>query len=159
MSDDLYHSDVLAWSAQQAELLRRAARGERVNGLDWPNLIEEIEDVGASQRAAVESLLHQALVHLLKIAGWPASDPVPHWQGEVVGFLADANRRFTPSMRHLIDIGRLYAPALRQVRLVRIGGTAPARLPPACPLALDDLLTDEPDPAALAQRLAAAANG
>jgi hypothetical protein len=31
MPDDLYDTDVLAWSERQAELLRRAARGKRVN--------------------------------------------------------------------------------------------------------------------------------
>ena len=61
MSDTLYDTDVLSWSEQQAELLRRAARGERVNGLDWPNLIEEIEAVGRSEVRAVVSLLEQAL--------------------------------------------------------------------------------------------------
>jgi hypothetical protein len=32
MPDDLYDRDVLAWSEYQADLLRRLARGERVNG-------------------------------------------------------------------------------------------------------------------------------
>jgi hypothetical protein len=38
MPNDLYDRDILAWSAQQADLLRRAARGERVNGLDWDHV-------------------------------------------------------------------------------------------------------------------------
>jgi hypothetical protein len=46
MADDLYHHDVLAWSQHQADLLRRLARGERVNGVDWDHVAEEIEDVG-----------------------------------------------------------------------------------------------------------------
>jgi hypothetical protein len=42
---DLYEDDVLLWSEQQAELLRRHAAGERANdaALDWPNILEEIE--------------------------------------------------------------------------------------------------------------------
>ncbi len=47
MSD--YDADVLQWSEHQAALLRRAAAGERVNDLDWPNIIEEIESVGRSE--------------------------------------------------------------------------------------------------------------
>jgi len=31
MPDDLYDRDALAWSEHQASLLRRVARGERVN--------------------------------------------------------------------------------------------------------------------------------
>src|SRR5215470_15760572 len=42
---DLYEDDILLWSEQQAELLRRRA----ANDLDWANLAEEIEDVGKSQ--------------------------------------------------------------------------------------------------------------
>jgi hypothetical protein len=39
------------WSGRQADLLRRVARGERINSddLDWPNIIEEVESVGRSQ--------------------------------------------------------------------------------------------------------------
>ena len=159
MSDGLYDTDILVWSEQQADLLRRAARGERVNGIDWPNLVEEIEDVGRSQLRAVRSNLRQALVHLLKLAGWPNSAAAPHWQAETLAFLGEAGDDATPSIRNRLDLARLYADALRQVRVDRIDGTPPAALPPACPLALDDLLTDDPDPAALAQRLAAAANG
>ena len=42
--------DILLWSERQAELLRRRAAGELVNDaeLDWPNIAEEIEDVGRS---------------------------------------------------------------------------------------------------------------
>ena len=55
MSD--YDSDILIWSERQADLLRRRAAGELVNdaALDWPNIAEEIEDVGRSQLNAVES--------------------------------------------------------------------------------------------------------
>ena len=44
MPDDLYERDFLSWSEQQAELLRRTALGERVNGVDWPHIVEEIAD-------------------------------------------------------------------------------------------------------------------
>jgi hypothetical protein len=54
-----YDTDILIWSERQGELLRRRAAGELVNEaeLDWPNIAEEIEDVGRSQLHAVESLL------------------------------------------------------------------------------------------------------
>jgi hypothetical protein len=159
MAGDLYDTDIVAWSAQQAELLRHAARGERVNGLDWPNLIEEIESVGRSEVHSVESLLRQALVHLLKLGGWPGHDATSHWRGEIVGFLADAERRFAPSMWQAIDLAGVYRSALRQVTLLRIDGTAPRPLPPACPFALDDLLADAPEIGSLLARLTAAAEG
>jgi uncharacterized coiled-coil protein SlyX len=49
MSDDsdLYGEDILLWSKKQSELLRRLAAGERVTDqVDWPNVVDEIADVG-----------------------------------------------------------------------------------------------------------------
>ena len=42
----LYDEDFFAWSQQQAEALRAAARGGWNQPLDWHNLAEEIEDLG-----------------------------------------------------------------------------------------------------------------
>ncbi len=62
-----YDSDILIWSEHQAALLRRRAAGELINDaeLDWPNIAEEIEDVGSSRLHAVESLLVQILRRVL----------------------------------------------------------------------------------------------
>ena len=78
---DLYDDDILLWSERQGELLRRRAAGELVNDaeLDWPNIAEEIESVGSEQLHAVESLLVQALAHMLKADAWPLSREVPGW--------------------------------------------------------------------------------
>ena len=57
MADELYDRDALAWSEWQAALLRRVARGERVNGVDWDHVVEEIEDVAISELNAVHSYL------------------------------------------------------------------------------------------------------
>ena len=40
---DLYEDDILLWSEHQAEALRRRAANE----IDWENVAEEIESVGA----------------------------------------------------------------------------------------------------------------
>ena len=106
---DLYGDDILLWSEQQAELLRQHAAVARENdAIDWPNVIEEIESVGNEQLHAVESLLIQALAHMLKATAWPLWRDVPHWQAEARGFRRQARRRFTPSMRQRIDVADLY---------------------------------------------------
>jgi hypothetical protein len=139
---DLYEADILEWSEQQAALLRRVAAGERVNGpdLDWPDIIEEIESVGREQLHQVESLLYQALLHHLKVTAWPASLAVPGWQAEMRGFLAQARRRFAPSMRQRIDLAGLYADALRAMPS-SIDGQPPLAVPQECPFTLADLLS------------------
>jgi len=157
VSDELYDIDALAWSEQQAALLRRVARGERVNDADWPHIIEEIEDVGQSQLRACRSLLRQALIHLLKIAGWPDCESVPHWRGEARRFLFDARDAFAPSMRQRLDLADLYGDALSAVADEVIDGRPPPALPADCPFTLDDLLRRPPDFAALEAKLRAAA--
>ncbi|HET7880756.1 MAG TPA: DUF29 domain-containing protein [Acetobacteraceae bacterium] len=66
--NDLYDTDFQQWTEQQTQLLRRRAAGELPNdeGLDWLNLAEEIESVGASQKREVRSRLMRLCQHLLK---------------------------------------------------------------------------------------------
>jgi hypothetical protein len=139
---DLYETDILVWSEQQAELLRRLAHGERVNDqLDWEHLIEEVESVGSEQLHAVESLLLQALVHMLKAQGWPLARDVENWRADARGFRAQAANRFAPSMRQRLDLARLYRQALRAVPAT-MDGQPPQPLPESCPATLDELLGD-----------------
>ncbi len=157
-SGGLYERDALAWAERQAELLRRLAAGEGVNeAVDWPNVIEELEDVGLSELRACRSLLRHALVHLLKLHAWPGNPAAAHWRGEVAGFLADARDRFSPSMRQRIDLDDLYNAALDQVRVGADDAAPPGTLPEACPFTLDELLGARADMASLAARLAQAA--
>jgi hypothetical protein len=146
MSDraDLYERDILLWSEQQAELLRRLARGERVNGVDWAHVVEEIEDVGNSELHAVTSLLRQAILHLLKVAAWPDSQACTHWRAEALGFLADAADRYAPSMSQRIDLDKIYRKAHQQVSALMIDGRGPSDLPQANPFSLDALLDGNP---------------
>ncbi len=149
MPDDLYGRDFLTWAEAQAGFLRRLRDGECINAaVDWPNLIEEVEDLGRAELHAVEGLLLQALVHLLKAHGWPAG-PARHWSAEAVGFLAGARRRFTPSMRQRIALGQLYRDARAQVAADDLDGREPRDLPTDCPFSLSDLLADPTDIEAL----------
>jgi hypothetical protein len=141
MPDDLHDRDVLAWSEHQATLLRRAARGERVNEIDWTHVVQAIEDVGLSELNAVHSYLRHILVHLLKLQGWPTLAARRHWRSEVVAFQTDAQRRFAPSMRQRIDVEAIYARAVLQIEPLRYGGRRAAPLPAACPVTLDALLS------------------
>jgi len=139
---DLYESDILIWSEQQANLLRRLAHGERVNDqLDWEHLIEEVESVGSEQLQAVESLLFQALVHMLKAQGWPLSRDLENRRADACGFRAQAVNRFAPSMRQRLVLARIYRQALRAVPAT-MDGVPPQTLPESCPATLDELLGD-----------------
>jgi hypothetical protein len=60
--DSLYERDFLLWLENTTKLLKE----QRFTELDLENLIEEIEDMGKSQRSALESNLVVILLHLLK---------------------------------------------------------------------------------------------
>jgi len=76
-----------------------------VDGVDWDDVIEEVEDVGRLEaRRPVETLLLQALVHLLKTAAWPNAQPCKRWRSGIVGFLLLAKRSFAPFMRQRISV-------------------------------------------------------
>jgi hypothetical protein len=140
---DLYEADIVLWSERQAELLRRRAAGELVNeaDLDWLNIAEEIESVGNEQRHAVQSLLRQALVHMLKADAWPLSRDAPAWRADAIGFRTDAAARYVPSMRQTIDLDRIYRLALRALPET-VDGLPPLPLPEICTITLDELLSE-----------------
>jgi hypothetical protein len=138
---DLYDADILEWSERQADLLRRRAAGELVNDaeMDWSNIAEEIEDVGSNRLHSVESLLVQALRHMLKAEAWPMSIDAPSWRADAIDFRRQARRRFVPSMRQKIDLAALYADALAAMPEM-VDGQPPLLVPDVCPVTLNELL-------------------
>jgi hypothetical protein len=138
---DLYDADILEWSEHQAALLRRVAAGERVNDVDWPNIIEEVADVGRNSLRAVRSLLLQALLHDLKAEAWPLSSYASHWRSEAKVARINAADAYAPSMRQWIDVPEIYAKALRAMP-EEIDGQPPLPVPATCPVTLEELLAE-----------------
>jgi Domain of unknown function DUF29 len=58
-------------------------REGRLDQLDVANLLEEIEDMGRSEKRAVESNLVTLLTHLLKYQ-WQADQRLSGWRGSIV---------------------------------------------------------------------------
>ncbi len=144
MPDGLYDTDLLAWSREQADRLRRVAKGERVNDLDWANVIEEIESVGRSDMRAVRSLFERAIEHALKVVAWPNERAVEHWTDETWNFLSQARSRFERSMMQHFDLADLYGQAVRDVRRVaRTYDATPRPTPAEPPFTLDELCDPE----------------
>jgi hypothetical protein len=99
MADDLYASDFYAWTQAQAEALRRRAAGAKE--LDYENLAEEVGDMGKSELDAVESLMTNVLVHLIKIDMSMRAEPKAHWRAEIVAFRKGWRRKLSPSVRRI----------------------------------------------------------
>ena len=62
MNGTLYDRDYYQWLQETASILAEGKFSE----LDIPNLIDEIESMGKSQKRAIESYLNVLLLHLLK---------------------------------------------------------------------------------------------
>jgi hypothetical protein len=79
----LYEQDFVRWAEEQSSALRAAAGVGTNLPLDWENLAEEIESLGASQRHALRSRIAVILEHLLKLDHSPATDPRRGWMDTI----------------------------------------------------------------------------
>jgi hypothetical protein len=108
---ELYDEDFYAWTQAQAQALREHFKGD--NRLDVEHLAEEIEDLGASERKALESQVVNILAHLLKLDHASLDWPRNHWRQEMLAFRNVLERRITGSLKRLLvgKLDELYATA------------------------------------------------
>lgn len=100
---ELYDRDFFLWTQEQAAALR--AVGESNLPLDWENLAEEIESLGTSQRAELNSQVRRILRHLFKLEASPAADPRAGWRTTVRDARIEIEDLLegSPSLRREID--------------------------------------------------------
>jgi hypothetical protein len=151
----LYEEDILRWSERQAEIVRKLARIRGLpNDFDIENVAEEIESVGRSELAAVESYIELILVHLIKLALEPHGDAARRWKAEIVAFHGNMRRRYATSMRGRIAYDDLWRLAREQAIVASEDSTIlAARLPERCPITLDELLAERIGTAQLIERV------
>lgn len=86
-----YEDDIYAWSLDQAEklrLLQKRVEGH-TNGVDFENVIEEVEDLAGQVRRILTGHIRQVVVHMGAIAYTPRLLAIPHlqhWLGEIDAF-------------------------------------------------------------------------
>ena len=156
---DLYEQDFIGWTERQARLLRQAAAAGSNLGLDWANLIEEVESLGRSEYRALASQIRRIMLHLLKLEFSPAADPRAGWRASVrearseVAALLESDPGLRPRLPGMI--GREWPRAVRDAaeELADYGEGASAsrlrgRLAAVYPQdqLLGDWLPDRPDP-------------
>ncbi len=78
MNTKLYEKDYYLWIEETVQLLQEG----KLQDLDIPNLIEEIEDMGRSKKNALESNLIVLLMHLLKWKYQPEKQS-GSWRGTI----------------------------------------------------------------------------
>jgi hypothetical protein len=145
LAGDLHDRDFYAWTRAQASILRRMA-AERVDTeLDLVHLIEEIEDLGHSQRDAVRSQVRRVIEHLLKLQCSPAEAPRAGWRKSVVNARSILSDKLTASLRQDVEerLPVLFAQAREEAAEgLRMAGehSAIKALPASCPYDLELIL-------------------
>src|SRR5438874_2043665 len=139
-----YDDDFYAWTQYQAEVLRSLRT--RDNRFDREHVAEEIEDLGKSERDAVESQISRIIEHFLKLAHSPSPPPRNGWKGSISDARRLLRKKLTPTLRRhleqkfteLFEDGREAA----ELSLIDYGEDAAASaLPIECPYTLDQVLT------------------
>jgi hypothetical protein len=133
----LYERDYYAWTQEQAAALREGRLGD----LDVPHLIEEVEDLGRSERRELDSRLEVLLLHLLKwrfqperrANGWLATIKVQHLGGAKV-------LRENPSLRPELGDRTAEAYLIARVRAAGETDLPEDTFPETCPFADGQML-------------------
>ncbi len=120
--EELYEEDFYAWTRAQAQALRRLAASRPNLALDFPHLIEEVADLGTSQRDAVRSQLRRIIEHCLKLEFSPARDPRPSWYETIIQARTEIEDKISPTIRRGLP-RRL--PRLWATGAARHGGSVP----------------------------------
>lgn len=83
----LYDTDFNQWIEETIKLLEN----KDFEKIDLKNLIEEVADLGKSQKHAVNSLLIKLFEHLLKLTYWESEREYnqKHWKHEICNFRLD----------------------------------------------------------------------
>lgn len=151
-----YDDDFFAWTQEQAALLRRLPAAMAGIDVDLEHVAEEIEDLGKRDLREVESYLKRLFEHLIKLHADSGSVDVPHWASETLHFQGSATDAYSPGMRQLLELERLWSGGQRLAGafLTRRSLTM-MRISP-CPFTLDELLCDDFDLDAALARLAVA---
>ena len=139
-ADDLYARDFYTWTQRQAELMKAGLLGR----LDLKNVIEEIETLGRSEAAALESAYRLICMHQLKRMIQPERASSRSWTNTIVrerlhaARLLRDNPGLTPRRQELF--GTAYADARKEAASET--GLALRAFPEAAPFTLAQI-TDE----------------
>ncbi|MDJ0582169.1 DUF29 domain-containing protein [Crocosphaera sp.] len=133
----LYEIDPDQWREETIKILKE----NRLNELDLENLIEELEDLGRSEKNAVESVLEQVIRHLLLLQYWSQEYQYnqSHWKAEITGFRTQLKRKLTTNLQNYLlkELPSLYEDALAYVNQKT---NFEVEFPPESPYSLTELL-------------------
>jgi hypothetical protein len=118
------------------------------NRFDREHVVEEIEDLGKSERDAVRSQVRRILEHLLKLAHSPAEQRRLDWIATIIEARQTLSDKLTPTLRCDVEaiFEKLYADGRPRAAVgLRTRGEfgAAERLPSACPWSPEEICQNE----------------
>lgn len=135
----LYERDFHAWANEQAGLLRAGKLAQA----DLPNLIEEIESMGRSEKRELVNRLVILLLHLLKWRYQPSLRgnswrlSIKEQRIRLVSHLAD-----NPSLKAKLDDAVTQAYRLALIEAERETGLPESTFPATCPFSFSQIMDD-----------------
>lgn len=136
----LYDDDVIAWAEQQVALLRAGRWSE----LDVDNIIEEIEDVGRSEKRELQSRVVVLISHLLKWQYQPGRQG--HSWSNTIKEQRDAiaeDIRKSPSLKRLLKDPKWLQATFRCARAEAEVQIKVYDLPETLPWSVEQLLSQD----------------
>ncbi|MDZ8236445.1 MAG: DUF29 domain-containing protein [Nostoc sp. ChiQUE01a] len=139
-SQTLYDNDYLQW----IETTVKKLQSQDYTNVDWENLIEEIADMGRSERRSLKSNLIVILVHLLKWQFQPEKRS-GSWEGSIVEHRRRVKEALndSPSLKPYLEsiFAECYAQAVKQARAET--GLSVESFPVNCSYQLSEVTNDE----------------
>jgi hypothetical protein len=145
-----YDDDFYAWAQHQAEVLRSLHVTD--NRFDREHVVEEIEDLGKSERDAVRSQIRRIIEHFLKLTYSAAEQPRFEWMQSIDEARETLSDKLTATLRRDVEesLERLYADGRRRAARGLLGHGEPdaaAALPECCPCTLHEICQEDWYPA------------
>ncbi|WP_319420275.1 DUF29 domain-containing protein [Pleurocapsa sp. FMAR1] len=101
--NQLHDRDFNLW----IEEVKTAIQNKDAEAMDWDNLLDEIDDMGKSEKRSLESYLELLVAHILKLKYWQTERErnYKHWQVEVVNFRKRIQRllKRSPSLKTYME--------------------------------------------------------
>ena len=139
-SQTLYETDYLQWIETTLEKLQ----SQDYANVDWENLIEEIADMGRSERRSLKSNLIVILMHLLKWQFQPEKRS-GSWEGSIIEHRRRVNEALhdSPSLKFYLEsiFAECYAQAVKQAKAET--GLPIESFPSVCPYELLEVTNDQ----------------
>ena len=135
---ELYHLDLNLWRQEVVN----AIQNQQLENMDWDNLVDEINDMTASERRALRSYIKRLIEHILKLKYRNSEKEYNRrgWEKEVVNFREEIKSILeeSPSLNNYLEQNYLnwYAKSVKAMK-------REFSIPDDSLVNLDTIMTDE----------------